>query len=127
MWTPQGVKHLPENQVFIIMLLKGKVHLNSMDSTWTPHGLHGLFMDSTWTLCGLYRDFRWTLYELCGVHEDFMWTMWSPWGVHGNLWGTVKYRLFPTLSEYSDSIHLIQWYHLDNIQWYVRLTIAYAK
>ena len=33
----------------------------------------------------------------------------------------------PTLSEYLDSIRLIRWYHADNIQWYVRLTITYME
>ena len=59
----------------------------SLDSMWTPHGLH---VDSTWSPCGLYVDCRKYSHGLplksmessWSLHGLLMESSWSPHGVH---------------------------------------------
>ena len=74
MRTPQRVKHLPENQVFIIMLLKGTVHLNSMDSMKSPCGLYMNFVESIgspWKPVGDCKVERETASDKNQIHQLF--------------------------------------------------------
>src|SRR6202042_367897 len=49
----------------------------SLDSMWTPHGLH---VDSTWSPCGLYVDCRKYSHGLPLKSMESSWSPWKPVG-----------------------------------------------
>src|ERR1700691_3857137 len=68
-----------------------------MESSWSPHGVHGVYGDSSWSLWRLFMESSWSLHGVlmesmgpCGVSRDSIDFMRTPLGLHEDSTGTLR-------------------------------------